>query len=286
MIALRHVAKKLKHIATLQHTITHTTSINVSNIFPRMASISSSSSICTATTRKGTQCSRKAVTGQTRCKGHMTAESPADTADIYTASALRDRFDGFIRSCREVIRFKETYGIRSVRMPIMDEDISENIIKFIINYKLGDKTCKWTKGIAKKHDKIPGDLISTTAGAIECKCFTSDGPISFGPTEKWNEIYFLDARATMENHFIIYRVPLSNSSDEWKSLNISKTQTFEDQCKQARRPRIIWESLYPQIESYASIVFEGSAEDIFALLDTSPTTTSESDLTTVAPGGE
>lgn len=277
MLIARRVVKKLKHIPQI-HVSTYPSIRLDAIIIPRMASSASTSERCTASTRKGTQCSRKAVPGQPRCKGHMGCESPTETEDIYTAAALRDRFDGFIRSCREVLAFKDKYGIRSVRMPIMDEDISENIIKFIINYKLGDPSCKWTKGIAKKGDKISGDLISATTGAIECKCFTSDGPISFGPTEKWNEIYFLDARETMENRFKIYRVPLANSSDTWKSLNISKTQTFEDQCKQARRPRIIWESLYPQIETHASLVFEGSAEDIFALLESTPSA--------VAPGSE
>lgn len=48
---------------------------------------------------------------------------------------------------------------------------------------------------------------------------------------------------------------------------MSKTQTFEDQTKQGRRPRIIWEYLQPQLKSYCSKVYEGTFEDIFIPLE-------------------
>jgi hypothetical protein len=44
---------------------------------------------------------------------------------------------------------------------------------------------------------------------------------------------------------------------------VKKNQTYEEQCKQGRRPRITWKSLYPQIKDYTKIVFEGSFEEIF-----------------------
>jgi hypothetical protein len=199
---------------------------------------------------------------------HPAEEERAPADDPYTAEALKDRLESFIASCHDVLAFKAKYGVRGVRMPIMDEDISENIIKFLIQFKLGDKSCKWTKSIANAGAKIAGDLTSTATGAIECKCFTSDGPISFGPTERWNEIYFLDARAVLDNHIVVWRVPLANTADEWKALKINKAQSFADQCAQSRRPRIVWESLYPQIATHATTVFDGSIDDVFALLAT------------------
>jgi hypothetical protein len=36
---------------------------------------------------------------------------------------------------------------------------------------------------------------------------------------------------------------------------------------ESRRPRIIWESLHPQIESYCSKVYEGTFYDIFSPLE-------------------
>ena len=235
------------------------------------------SGICEAMTRKGTQCKNRATTGAVCCKTHTPAPAsasapasaptpaPSPVVDPYTFEALKDRLEAFLACCRQVIAFKAKYGVRGVRMPIMDEDISENIVKFIIQYMLGDRTCAWTKSIAKENSKIAGDLTSATAGAIECKCFTSDGPISFGPTEKWNEIYFLDARAVLDGRIVVWRVPLANTAPEWRAVKINKAQTFADQCEQARRPRIVWESLFPQIEENAIKVFEGTMDDVFGL---------------------
>lgn len=233
------------------------------------------SALCEAMTRKGTQCKNRATAGASHCKTHAPAPpsapaeavavAPSPAVDPYTFEALKDRLEAFLACCRQVIAFKAKYGVRGVRMPIMDEDISENIIKFIIQFTLGDKSCAWTKSIAKENSKIAGDLTSATSGAIECKCFTSDGPISFGPTEKWNEIYFLDARSVLDGRIVVWRVPLANTAPEWRAIKINKAQTFADQCEQSRRPRIVWESLFLQIAATAVKVFEGTMEDVFGL---------------------
>jgi len=147
-----------------------------------------------------------------------------------------------------------------VRLPSIPEDISENIVKTIIHNKLNDKTSRW--------DCKKGDLESQKEGIQECKCFTSDGPLSFTPSSDWDVIYFLDAINWLKNDiFILYRISLKRTSKEWKNIKVSKTQTFEDQSKQGRRPRITWKSLHPQIESYCSKVYEGTFNDIFIRLE-------------------
>lgn len=183
-------------------------------------------------------------------------EKPAGVVikeDTYTQNVLRaqyklhkDYVSGRIKSSQEL-------GI-TFRFPSIPEDISENIIKFII-HKTGDKTSNWNCG--------RGDLYSSIEGKQECKCFTSDGPPSFTPSSEWDVIYFLDARSWLNDKFVLYRVNLKRDSDEWKKIKMSKSQTFDDQCKQGRRPRITWQSLYPQISSYCTKVFEGGFEDIF-----------------------
>ena len=141
-----------------------------------------------------------------------------------------------------------------VRLPCIPEDISENIVKQIL-HKLGDKTSRW--------DCKKGDLHSQKEGKQECKCFTSNGPSSFTPSSDWDVIYFLDARNWLKDMFVLYRVSLKRTSPEWKKIKVNKSQTFEDQTKQRRRPRITWDSLYPQVEPYCSKVYEGTFEDIF-----------------------
>lgn len=70
-------------------------------------------------------------------------------------------------------------------------------------------------------------------------------------------IYFLDARNWLTDQFILYRIPLKRSSPEWGNIKISNTQTFQDQIKQGRRPRISWNSLFPQIQTHSTKIYEG-----------------------------
>jgi len=180
--------------------------------------------------------------------------------DAYTAQTLVKRFTMHKQYVTLVKQIVGETGI-PIRLPNMPEDISENIAKFIIHNQVGDKTSKWTKGI--KGQKITGDLVSDVEKTQEVKCFTSDGPPSFGPKENWNVIYFLDARKWLDDKFVLWRIPLANTSAEWKSIKMNKTQTHEDQSNQGRRPRITWESLYPQIKDHCQNVYQGSFEGIF-----------------------
>jgi hypothetical protein len=172
--------------------------------------------------------------------------------DTYTESVLKEQFDlhkNYVNQRKESSKkLKITF-----RLPSIPEDISENIIKFII-HKNGDTTSNWN---------CSGDLISEKEGKQECKCFTSDGPPSFTPSSDWDVIYFLDARNWLNNKLILYKINLKRSSDEWKKIKVNKKQTFDDQCKQGRRPRLTWNSLQPQISEYTTKIFEGTFDDIF-----------------------
>jgi hypothetical protein len=174
--------------------------------------------------------------------------------DPYTKELLKDQYLLHKSYVNGRIETTKNIGVK-VRLPSIPEDISENIVKQIIHNKLSDKTSRW--------DCKKGDLESEKEGKQECKCFTSDGPLSFTPSSEWDVIYFLDARDWLSDRFILYRIPLKRTSAEWKSIKVSKAQTFEDQTNQGRRPRITWESLQPQIEIHCSKLFEGSFEDIF-----------------------
>jgi hypothetical protein len=177
------------------------------------------------------------------------------TKDTYTEELLKEQYG--IHKSYVIGRINTTTKIGvKVRLPSIPEDISENIIKYIIHNKIGDTTSRW--------DCRNGDLQSKKEGKQECKCFTSDGPPSFTPSSDWDVIYFLDARNWIYNdNFILYRIPLKRTSTEWKNIKVNKIQTFEDQTKQRRRPRITWDSLHPQIQNYCDKVYEGTFNDIF-----------------------
>jgi hypothetical protein len=174
--------------------------------------------------------------------------------DKYTSEILKEQYA--LHKSYFIGRLNTTKNIGiKVRMSGIPEDISENIIKNIIHNKLNDKTSRWNCN--------NGDLQSEKEGIQECKCFTSDGPLSFTPSSHWDVIYFLDARKWLDDNYTLYRIPLKRTSEEWKNIKMNKIQTFEDQTNQGRRPRINWESLYPQIESHCNKVYEGNFEDIF-----------------------
>jgi hypothetical protein len=175
--------------------------------------------------------------------------------DSYTEELLKEQYILHKEYVKGRINTTTKIGVK-VRLPSIPEDISENIVKNIIRNKLDDNTSSWECGT--------GDLQSEKEGKQECKCFTSDGPPSFTPSSDWDVIYFLDARKWLEDKFVLYRIPLKRTSSEWKNIKVSKTQTFEDQTKQGRRPRITWESLHPQIQPYCTKVYEGTFYDIFS----------------------
>jgi hypothetical protein len=177
--------------------------------------------------------------------------------DNYTQEVLLEQYRVHKDYVKKRIEMKRT-GIR-LRLPSIPEDISENMIKFIIHHKLQDRTSTW--------NCVKGDLYSLKEGYQECKCFTSTGPISFSPISKWNVIYFLDATQWLEDKFIVYRCSLEGTSLEWQHIKVNKKQMFQDQSIQKRRPRLQWNLLYPQIRPFCTKIFEGNFDEIFVPME-------------------
>jgi len=178
--------------------------------------------------------------------------------DTYTEAILQRRYNIFITDRRETKALLEETGL-PIRLPNPPEDITENIIKFIIQNKEKDKSCKWAKAIGK-----PGDLYSELyVFPPEAKSFTSDGPCSFGPNKKFGVLYFLDMRNLDRNRFILWKVPVTHDTPIWKSLKMSKNQTHEDQCNEGRRPHISWDNIYCQLHHIAVKIYDGTFEGIF-----------------------
>ena len=140
------------------------------------------------------------------------------------------------------------------RLPCLSEIVSENLIKF----------CLIKNKINCVNSDNGGDLLVDNNLKYECKCFTSEGPISFGPTEKWDKIVFMDGRKWFQNEFKIILINLKNTDNIWYNIKMNKNETFKDQCEQKRRPRICWDALKIQIPNdYVNIIFEGKIEDLF-----------------------
>ena len=98
-------------------------------------------------------------------KGNIKPTTPINTRkkkgdDKYTKEILLEQFNIHIKYVESRLSLKNL-GIK-FRLSSIPEDISENIIKFII-HKNGDTTSSWN---------CSGDLISDIEGTQECKCFT------------------------------------------------------------------------------------------------------------------
>ena len=193
------------------------------------------------------------------CKmvGHNKIKCPIEikNVDTFTKEILQELYSLHKKNVNGILDIKRKTGL-SLRLPCFPDYISENIIKFIIHNKLHDNTSTW---------QCVGDLFSKKEGIQECKCFTSDGPLSFSPSSDWNVIYFLDATNWLNDHLILYRIQLKKTSIEWKNIKVNKSEIFEDHVNKGVRPRITWDMLYPQIEPHCNKVYEGSFEDIFIL---------------------
>ena len=177
--------------------------------------------------------------------------------DKYTSDTLRRRFTTYRSDALEVQKIKEESGlpIRNANPP---EDITENIVKFLLRNKKGDNTCCRAKCVGKN-----GDLYSDIEGVQEVKALTSDGPCSFGPKKTFDVIYFLDMRNWLSDSFVLWRLNVTHESKEWKGLKMSKSETHEDQCAKGRRPHIGFEKIYEQLKDRFTLVYSGTFEDIF-----------------------
>lgn len=199
-------------------------------------------------------CSHCHREGHTNSKKKPCTQEPLASPDPVTPEILRTRYNRLREFEMAEIKDDENFGYKTRRNGLPDH-ISENIIKFVIHNNLNDSSCTWGCKV--------GDLYSDKSKIIECKSLTSDGPTSFGPKQKWNVIYFLDAREWLDDKLVIWQCSLPNTDDVWKNIEVKKGQTKAEQGDAGRRPRINWDSLYSQISEHCNIVYEGTFEGIF-----------------------
>lgn len=144
-------------------------------------------------------------------------------------------FNNYLEHRSIISELKTSKFKHTVRYPNFPELISETLCMNILNTIIGGVTNKTISG-----DLCYGDK------KIEVKALSSDGPMSFGPNEKWDELYVMDVREIRS--FVLYQCPFSSSSTEFGNVLVNKRETYKDHCSQGRRPRITFNCLYPQIK--------------------------------------
>jgi len=194
-------------------------------------------------------------------------------------------FDDITTALAHAIKYqkqmKEIFNgrCRSISLP---QEITENIGIQILRIVTG-VDARWCKE-TQKPNKLSGDGYIPATGftlnlkglktkakviikyegikKLEFKCFTSPGPPSFGPTEKWDMLYFLDGIDYQNYTFKMYEVPLSNDATAWKALKMSKSHTFEDQAEQIRRPRLTFDKIRKQLGDNCQLIWEGDIRNL------------------------
>jgi hypothetical protein len=178
--------------------------------------------------------------------------------DNYTCEILKIRLSNYKSNYIDAKNIIELTNL-PIRHQNPPEDITENIVKFVIHNYENDLTCSWSKSM-----KFTGDLFSSSRNlSIEVKAFTSSGPSQFSPSSYFDILYFLDMRGWLENRFVVWKMKLTSNSTEWKNVKVNKNQTMENQIDQKRRPHISFDKIYQQIPGCFERIFHGRFEDIF-----------------------
>jgi hypothetical protein len=184
-------------------------------------------------------------------RGHLCRNSLRQQKDQMTLPLVLSLLQKHTLHYGYVCNLNRMLSKKKIRHANFPSEISENIVKFVF-YR--------TYGVMPTWDTDRGDLQFGDM-SIEVKAFSSTGPTSFGPTEKWDRIYFLDATRFDHSFFRVYEFRLKNTSPEWRGLRINRTETYEEQCRQGRRPRLCFSEIYQQLGEHCRLIFEGTFDD-------------------------
>ncbi len=146
----------------------------------------------------------------------------AHNFNTYPTKSLIEDCDHYIGDLNYNERRNRTLTGKKIRNPNMPSHIIEILVRVVLSSILGVQINAETDS-GDLNFKAPCGLV-----VFESKAYSSGGPTSFGPTEKWSWIVFVDATRVREKHFKVYLIPLSNTSQEWRSINLRKEQVEFD----------------------------------------------------------
>lgn len=194
---------------------------------------------------------------QSYWRGARFRKSMSKLSDNYTFPILMNCYEHYIAYIDFIKSVNEQLSKKKLRNGNFPSNISENIVKFAINKYYGIMPC-W--------DTDSGDLVLNKGNVfrqIEIKGFMSTGPSSFGPTEKWDILYFVDVIDLQNKKCKVFEINLSNKSDKFRQVKISKKETFGMIADTGRRPRAQFYSvLQPQLLEHCKLIFDGFVSEL------------------------
>lgn len=190
---------------------------------------------------------------QKNIRRYLNNKKLSSKKDNMTLDIIKDLLENYIDTTNLFDNINKKLSKKKIRNPNFPSEISENIVKFSFFKKYK---------IMPSWDTDKGDLLVLNK-KIEVKGFMSYGPSSFGPTEKWDILYFVDCIEFKNKYFKVYEIKLSNKNEYWNNIKINKNETYYDQCLQGRRPRISFDLLHKQIDGHCKIIFEGNINNLY-----------------------
>lgn len=187
----------------------------------------------------------------------MTTYNGLRMQDDYTVDILYERVERIQQSRKSIDDINKKLSKKKIRHENFPSDISENIVKFVIAKK---------NKVMPTWDTKKGDLVIKEGKKIiqiEVKGFISDGPSSFGPKEEWELLYFIDVRDIINKKFKVYEIKLTNKSEIFRSIKLSKSETYGEIADSGRRPRGVFENIFqPQLGEHCKLIFDGNLLDL------------------------
>ena len=193
-----------------------------------------------------------AITVQKNIRGYLIRRDLLKLKDEMDIDYLIKYIDGYNKVSEVRSYINPNLMNKKIRKINYPSEITENIAKFAIAKKYK---------VMPNWDTKPGDL-KMLSKQLEVKGgFIENGPPTFGPTEKWDWIYFVDCNRTLSMNFKVYEIKMSNI--HFHKLNVNKSEKFGDHCNQGRRPRIVFRSIVEQIGmNNCKLIFDGHITEL------------------------
>lgn len=188
------------------------------------------------------------------CK-HQVRKQTRTLKDGFTKEILKELLQHYIVGHDLRAKINESLKNKKCRNENFPSEISENICKFAL--------CKKYK-MMPNWDSVSGDLDFYNK-KIEVKGFMSCGPSSYGPTEKWDYICFVDAQDFKNFRFKVYLIKLKNTSDEWRNLKLTKLNTYGEIADANRRGQLrccFYNIVFTQLKNHIELIFDGHLDEL------------------------
>lgn len=199
------------------------------------------------------------ITIQKVWKGYYVRKKLMSLSDDISKKLLKKFIRTYVDLLNKEKEFNNILTKKKIRYSNLPSHISENLVKFVIAKKYHIMPSWYTKkGDLAIDNKITKFIKIEVKGSI----ILANGPSSYGPSEHWDQIYFVDMEEIHDMKFKVYRVNLADTSEKWKSIPVNKNQTYHDQCKQGRRPRFNFKVLQDHLGDFCQLIFNGSIYDL------------------------